>query len=197
MQISEKRPFLFLISTIIPDFYSVFPDCFPVSMAAGKRMVKQPVLFCTNIVPHCTNIKILFPSFIPHNYGESPINRTFRTIPFSGPVGILLELSESVVFATIFPTSGKWLWGNIQVIISIISCYFDLACCQQYADPSTAFLEHCVPFFVRAAHCLDDVDREDLTACSGCDGSLFACFVSDTKGTIVLLDVAFANSSCS
>ena len=96
--------------------HDVLPACFPIYFHFGKRMVKQPVLFCTDIVPHCTNIKILFPSFIPHNYGDSPINRTFRTIPFSGPVGILLGLRESVVFATIFPTSGKWLWGNMKPV---------------------------------------------------------------------------------
>ena len=88
--------------------HDVLLACFPIYFHFGKRMVKQPVLFCTDIVPHCTNIKILFPSFIPNNYGDSPINRTFRTIPLSDPVGILLGLLESVVFATIFPTSEKW-----------------------------------------------------------------------------------------
>ena len=96
--------------------HDVLPACFPIYFHDGKRMVKQPVLFCTDIVPHCTNIKIQSFSILSRNYGESPINRTFRTIPFSGPVGILLGLRDGVVFATIFQTSGKWLWGNMMLI---------------------------------------------------------------------------------
>ena len=87
--------------------HDVLPACFPIYFHFGKRMVKQPVLFCTYIVPHCTNLKILFPSFIPHNYGESPINRTFPPFPLSGPVGILQEMRESLVFAIVLLTSAK------------------------------------------------------------------------------------------
>ena len=117
--------------------HDVLPACFPIYFHFGKRMVKQPVLFCTDIVPHCTNLIILFPSFIPHNYGGMPINRAFPPFPLSGPVGILLEWLESVVFATIFPTSGKWLWGNMMLIWlynnmnkSAFHLHFDMRLCR-------------------------------------------------------------------